>query len=82
MQKIVINSLIVAVPLIVMVAVVILSNLPPRIKPLSPEEMRDTADWLNRLNRRGVERSPKFTPVTGIGRAKEKRVLLLPARQW
>ena len=76
------NILIVSIPLIGMLVVVVLASLPPRIKPLSREEMRETADWQRRLARKGVERPLGLTPVIGVGRAKEKQVRLLPARQW
>jgi hypothetical protein len=57
-------------------------KLPPKIKPLSPEEWASTAEYLRRMSRRGVFNHPKMAAVTEIGSAKEKRVLLLGPRKW
>jgi hypothetical protein len=76
------NVLVVAIPSIMMLVVVALASLPPRIKPLSPDELKDTAEYHNRLNRNGVFTHPRLAAVISIGTAQEKRVLSLKARQW
>jgi hypothetical protein len=61
-----INSLILAGPLLAMLVVVVMLSLKPRLKPFSPEALRDTVDYHNRMNRRGVLNNPAHAAVTSF----------------
>ena len=76
------NALILAIPLLVILTVFVLGSLPPRLESLSPEDMRDSAEYHTRMNRKGVYTQPHLTPVVEVGTAKLKQVFLLPPRQW
>lgn len=68
-------------PLIVL-GVIYLASLKPRIRPFTAEELKGTADYHNRINRKGTRTPAHLTPVVSVGKARPKRVLLLPSRQW
>jgi hypothetical protein len=48
------NNLILVAPLLVVAIVCMLAILPPRIEPLTQEEMRESAEYHNRLARKNV----------------------------
>jgi hypothetical protein len=43
-------------------------ELPPKIKPLSPEEWAPSAEYHHRMNRRGVYTPKKYAAVVSIER--------------
>ena len=76
------NALILSIPVLVILTVFVLGILPPRLEPLSLEDLRSSGEYHTRMNRRGVYTQPHLTPVVEVGQAKVKRVFLLPPRQW
>ncbi len=51
--------------------IIVLASLKPKIKPLSVDELKETAQYYNRINRKGVMRAMGLTPVIKIGKATE-----------
>lgn len=76
------NTLVLVIPLLVVLGAFVLGSLPPRLEPLSPEDLRNSGEYHARMNRRGVYTNPRLTPVVEVGTAQPKRVFLLPPRQW
>lgn len=67
---------------ILMIGLCLYWNQKPQLGSISPEELKDSADYINRLSRKGVFTPAKFTPVIAIGSAQPKRILMLGPRKW
>jgi len=73
------NALIVAVPAFFLFAAIGLSQLEPRLPTFTPDELRETAGYHNRMNRTGTFTHPKFASALSF-KVCEKRILYLPGR--
>lgn len=73
------NAILVSIPALVVLGVIGLSQLGPKLPTLSPNELKSTADYYNRMNRNGSKTHPRFASVVSF-EVKEKRILYLKGR--
>ena len=66
------NILLVSLLPVGALGVIVLASLKPKIKPLSQEELKESAQYYNRINRKGVMRAMGLTPVIEVGQAREQ----------
>ena len=77
MKPFMIYSLLLAIPLVPLVAWKIFT-LPPKISPI--KDLYHTLDWHHRTNRRGVHGNPQEAYAWIPRSAESKRILALPGR--